>query len=188
MRINQTDDMDVALWFEQRVGMPLLNLHDRIYKRTNGRIGHRVPGAPRACCCIPSGRRPANSAQRHSPTRRDGDNYLVVASKGCSWHPRAPGWYHNVKANPQVEINIGPKRLPVTAERVLPDNATYVRLGDRQPEQLEPLQELPDWDLPPDPRHRFDAETLETARQKQVAGQSLVGNTQSYASHRVGLT
>ena len=41
---------------------------------------------------------------------------------------RYPGWYHNLKAQPDVEINIGPKRFPVTARIVLPDDADYARL------------------------------------------------------------
>ena len=43
-------------------------------------------------------------------------NGKLVASKGGE--PKAPGWYHNLKANPQVEINVGPKRFPVTARAV----------------------------------------------------------------------
>ena len=35
--------MDIALWIEQNVGAPLLGLHDKLYKATNGRIGHRIP-------------------------------------------------------------------------------------------------------------------------------------------------
>jgi hypothetical protein len=34
-------------WIEQRIGARLLQLHDTIYKGTNGRIGHRfMPGTP----------------------------------------------------------------------------------------------------------------------------------------------
>ena len=57
---------------------------------------------------------------------RDGDDYLIVASK--SGGPKAPGWYHNLKANPSVEINVGPKRFRVTASPVLPDDPDYARL------------------------------------------------------------
>jgi F420H(2)-dependent quinone reductase len=32
--------------FEQWVGVPMLRLHDAIYQRTHGWIGHRIPGAP----------------------------------------------------------------------------------------------------------------------------------------------
>jgi deazaflavin-dependent oxidoreductase (nitroreductase family) len=57
---------------------------------------------------------------------RDGDDYLIVASKGGD--PRAPGWYHNLRKNPDVEINVGPKRFAVTARPVLPDGPDYSRL------------------------------------------------------------
>jgi F420H(2)-dependent quinone reductase len=56
----------------------------------------------------------------------DGDAYLVVASKGGD--SKAPGWYHNLKANPNVEINVGPKRFDVVAKPVLPDDPDYRRL------------------------------------------------------------
>ncbi len=57
---------------------------------------------------------------------RDGDAYLIVASKGGA--PRSPGWYHNLKAHPNVEINVGPKRFGVIARPVLLDDPDYARL------------------------------------------------------------
>ena len=57
---------------------------------------------------------------------RDGDDYLVVASKAGA--PRAPGWYHNLKAHPDIEINVGAQRFAVTARPVLPDSLDYARL------------------------------------------------------------
>jgi len=57
---------------------------------------------------------------------RDGDSYLIVASKGGD--PRAPGWYHNLRADPNVEINVGTKRFAVTAKPVLPEDPDYARL------------------------------------------------------------
>ena len=44
--LSKTDAMDISRWVEQRVGAPLLMLHDKIYKQTNGRIGHTIPGGP----------------------------------------------------------------------------------------------------------------------------------------------
>jgi deazaflavin-dependent oxidoreductase (nitroreductase family) len=35
---------------------------------------------------------------------RDGDDYIVVASKGGS--PKHPTWFGNVKANPEVEVEV----------------------------------------------------------------------------------
>jgi deazaflavin-dependent oxidoreductase (nitroreductase family) len=49
-----------------------------------------------------------------------------VASKGGD--PRSPGWYYNLKANPDIEINVGPKRFEVTARPVLPGDPDYARL------------------------------------------------------------
>jgi deazaflavin-dependent oxidoreductase (nitroreductase family) len=36
--------------------------------------------------------------------RREGDNYIVVASKGGS--PKHPTWFGNIKANPDVEVEV----------------------------------------------------------------------------------
>ena len=43
-------------------------------------------------------------AVRKTPLMRvvDGNNYILVASQGGA--PRHPQWYHNLKANPDVEI------------------------------------------------------------------------------------
>jgi deazaflavin-dependent oxidoreductase (nitroreductase family) len=35
---------------------------------------------------------------------RDGDNYVIIASKGGS--PTHPDWYHNVVANPEVGVEV----------------------------------------------------------------------------------
>ena len=39
--------------------------------------------------------------------------YAIFASKGGA--PTHPAWYHNVLANPEVEIEVGTERLPVRA-------------------------------------------------------------------------
>ena len=36
---------------------------------------------------------------------KDGSNYIVVASKGGA--PEHPGWYRNLLANPDVEVQVG---------------------------------------------------------------------------------
>jgi deazaflavin-dependent oxidoreductase (nitroreductase family) len=73
---------------------------------------------------------------------RDGDTYLIVASNGGD--PRSPGWYYNLKANPDVEINVGPKRFGVSARPVLPgDPGLCPAVADRQREFQRPLRGLP---------------------------------------------
>ena len=118
--------MDVSRWVEQRVGVPLLRLHDAIYKGTNGRIGHHIPGGPPSLLLHTVGAKTGLQRTTSLSYARDGDTYLIVASKGGD--PKAPGWYHNLKANPKVEINVGTKRFGVTAKPVLPNDPDYARL------------------------------------------------------------
>ena len=44
---------------------------------------------------------------------RDGDRYVVFASKAGA--PTNPDWYHNLKANPDVTIDVGTDTLEVVA-------------------------------------------------------------------------
>ena len=37
--------------------------------------------------------------------RKEGDSYVVFASKGGA--PRHPDWFHNLKANPDVKVEVG---------------------------------------------------------------------------------
>jgi deazaflavin-dependent oxidoreductase (nitroreductase family) len=44
---------------------------------------------------------------------RDGDRYVVFASKGGA--PTNPAWYHNLKAHPQARIEVGTDAFDVDA-------------------------------------------------------------------------
>ena len=84
---------------------------------------------------------------RKTPLMRveNGGNYAVVASLGGA--PKHPVWYHNVVANPQVELQDGPVKQEMVAREVTggekakwwdiavqayPDYADYQRRTDRQ--------------------------------------------------------
>ena len=43
----------------------------------------------------------------------DGGRYIVFASNGGA--PNNPGWYHNVRANPDVLVEVGTESFPATA-------------------------------------------------------------------------
>jgi deazaflavin-dependent oxidoreductase (nitroreductase family) len=43
----------------------------------------------------------------------DGDDIVIFASKGGA--PENPGWYHNLKAEPNVSIEVGDRKLDALA-------------------------------------------------------------------------
>ncbi|HEX8769958.1 MAG TPA: nitroreductase family deazaflavin-dependent oxidoreductase [Acidimicrobiales bacterium] len=49
-------------------------------------------------------------------SQQDGD-YLIVASNGGS--PSHPSWYHNLTANPRVEVEVGNERFNVLAQELV---------------------------------------------------------------------
>ena len=102
-----------------------LRLHNTVYQRTNGWIGHRMMLLP-SLLLHTVGAKTGKGRTTSLTYARDGDDYLIVASNGGS--PRSPGWYHNLKAHPDIEINVGPRRFVVTAEPVLPGDADRERL------------------------------------------------------------
>lgn len=59
---------------------------------------------------------------------KDGEAYIVVASNGGADAP--PGWLHNVKAQPSVEVQVGRRRFGATAAVIGPDDADYNRLWE----------------------------------------------------------
>lgn len=110
----------------EQVGIRLLGIHNAIYQGTGGWVGHRIPGLPPSLLLHTIGAKTGRPRTSTLTYARDGEAYLVVASMGGA--PRSPGWYHNLKAHPEVEINVGPTRFAGTARAVLPDDPDYPRL------------------------------------------------------------
>ncbi len=106
----------------------LLRVHQEIYDRSDGWVGHRLLFGMPSLLLRHVGRK--TGAQRTSALTygRDGDNYLVVASNGGA--SRSPAWLHNLTAQPDTEIQIGRTTVPVRARVVLPDDPGYERMWD----------------------------------------------------------
>lgn len=104
----------------------LLRAHNAVYQASDGWIGHRLLFGSRSLLLHTIGAKSGQSRTTSLTYARDGDDYLVVASN--SGAHRYPGWYHNVRKQPAVEINVGPQRFPVTARIVMPDHPDYLRL------------------------------------------------------------
>jgi deazaflavin-dependent oxidoreductase (nitroreductase family) len=91
----------------------LMGGHAAVYRVTRGAIGHRFPGAPPMLLLDHVGAK--SGKKRTSPLvyLADGDDVIVVASKGG--FPRNPAWFHNLVANPDTTVQAGSKRRPVRA-------------------------------------------------------------------------
>src|SRR6195952_1142146 len=103
----------------------LLRVHEQLYKRTDGRVGHRMIGVP-TLLLRTTGRRSGVTRTNGLVYAPDGDDYLVVASNGGA--ERHPAWLHNLQANPAVEVQIGRERRQGTARVIEPSDASYERL------------------------------------------------------------
>ena len=89
-----------------------IKLHQWIYETTDGRLGATLAGRPMLLLRT-VGRRTGQPRTAALLYIEDGANRVVVASKGGA--PENPGWFHNLRANPEVEIQVGRDRMPVRA-------------------------------------------------------------------------
>jgi len=124
----------------------LMGVHADVYRLTNGLVGHRFPGAPPMLLLDHVGAK--SGVRRTTPLVyvKDGpETVVVVASKGG--HPRHPAWFHNLRAHPDTNVQIGAERRPVRARgaagaergrlwakalEVYPTYASYQQRTDRE--------------------------------------------------------
>lgn len=97
----------------------LMGGHALAYRATGGRIGHRLPGLPPMLLLDHVGARSGRRRTTPLVYVPDGDDVVIVASKGG--HPRNPAWFHNLRANPDTTIQIGSERRSVRARVASPN-------------------------------------------------------------------
>jgi F420H(2)-dependent quinone reductase len=114
------------------------------YERSGGAEGNTMAGKP---VIILTTKGAKSGKLRKTPLMRveHGGSYAVVASKGGA--PQHPVWYHNIAANPDVELQDGPTRKDYRAHEATgdekaqwwdraveawPDYAEYQKKTDRE--------------------------------------------------------
>ena len=119
--------------------------HVRRYLETDGDEGHLWRKGSSILLLFTTGRKSGEERIHPLIYGRSGDDYLIVASHGGA--PAHPGWYHNLKAEPEVEVQVmgdrfkayartadGDERPAMWAEMVAqwPDYDRYQRKTDRE--------------------------------------------------------
>jgi len=95
--------------------------HANQYISSGGTDGHMYkitrPGVPeltvRSLLLTTTGRKSGEKFVFPLFYGNDGDSYIVVASKGGA--PQHPGWYRNLLANPDVDVQVGTAKLKARA-------------------------------------------------------------------------
>jgi deazaflavin-dependent oxidoreductase (nitroreductase family) len=92
--------------------------HVRKYEETGGKVGHDWNDAP-VLILHTTGRKSGKERKLPLIYGRDGNDYLIVASKGGA--PDHPSWYLNLVANPNVKIQVWSDLISVTARTATPE-------------------------------------------------------------------
>lgn len=86
--------------------------HVKRYIETDGADGHEWNGVPTLILAT-TGRRTGNPRRTALIYGVDGDDLVVVASKGGA--PEHPAWYANLEAEPAAVVQVGTERHQVRA-------------------------------------------------------------------------
>ena len=98
----------------------VMGAHTFLYRRTGGRLGHKIPGL-RGRMLLLDHVGAKSGVHRTSPLQYipDGENVVVIASKG-GFH-KNPAWFYNLMANPDTTVQIGSEHPAVHAREARPD-------------------------------------------------------------------
>jgi F420H(2)-dependent quinone reductase len=89
-----------------------------VYRRTGGRLGKTVKGAP-VLLLDHVGRRSGHARTTPLLYLRDGDDLVIAASRGGS--DAMPAWWLNLQAHPDTTVQIGTERTDVSAREATPE-------------------------------------------------------------------
>ena len=110
--------------------------HVRVYEETDGEAGHDWKNGAPVLILTTTGRRTGEERKNALIYGMAGDDPMVVASKGGN--PQHPGWYVNLRENPEVLVQIRGDRFAARARDATPDE---------RPELWRQMAEIwPDYD------------------------------------------
>lgn len=92
--------------------------HVKRYRETDGAEGHDWQGTT-VLILTTTGRQSGRPRSTPLIYGQDGENFVVVASKGGD--DEHPGWYLNLTAEPRVEVQVRGDRFPALARTATPE-------------------------------------------------------------------
>jgi deazaflavin-dependent oxidoreductase (nitroreductase family) len=106
------------------------------FRANEGRVGSSFEGVP-LLLLHHTGARSGEPRINPLSYQRDDGRYVVFASRGGA--PRNPGWYHNLKANPNATIEVGTDTIEVRASEAsgAERERLYRTLAERIPQFAE---------------------------------------------------
>jgi len=93
-------------------------VHTRLYRLTEGRLGHEAGGLA-SLLLTTTGRRSGQARTVALTYVADGRDYVVVASNGGA--DRHPAWWLNLESAPQATVQVGPDVVPIVAYAADPE-------------------------------------------------------------------
>ena len=96
----------------------LFSVYAFLYRVTGGRWGGRVQGLP-VLLLTTTGRRTGRTRTTPLGYFEDRGRYVIIASN--AGRDRHPGWFHNLKARPDVGLQMGDRLLGARAAVASPE-------------------------------------------------------------------
>jgi deazaflavin-dependent oxidoreductase (nitroreductase family) len=116
------------------------------YVATDGEEGHDWEGT-QTLILTTTGRRSGEPRPQALIYGRNGDDYLVVASKGGA--PQHPAWYLNLDANPEVEVQVKGDKFKAHARTATPEEKpTLWPIMTKEWPDYDNYQQKTDRDIP----------------------------------------
>jgi deazaflavin-dependent oxidoreductase (nitroreductase family) len=102
------------------------------FRANEGKVGGQFAGAPMILIHHVGAK---SGTERVNPLVYfpDGDRIVIIASAGGA--PKNPDWYHNLKANPRTEVEVGTETFAVDTTELTGDEYTelWTRITAKMP-------------------------------------------------------
>src|ERR1700759_5773946 len=121
--------------------------HVQRYIETDGEEGYSWRGGTKILVLFTKGRKSGEERAKSLIFEPDGDDYLIVASKGGA--PAPPAWFLNLEAEPTVEVQVKDDRFKANARTATDDEKP--RMGKKMNEawpEYDSYQEKTDRQIP----------------------------------------